>query len=50
MGALSFLMLNTNELFSNYIARPASAATATGFSKQHAKEQQSIIDAVFTTK
>jgi len=47
MGALSFLMLNTNELFSNYIARPASAATATGFSKQHAKEQQSIVDAVF---
>ena len=48
MGALSFLMLNTNALFTNYIARPASAATATGYSKQHAKEQQTIIDAVFT--
>ena len=50
MGALSYLMLHTENLFDQYLSRPVSAATATGFSKQHAKEQQTIIDAAFTTK
>ncbi len=50
MGALSFLKLNLpDELpISKFISRPAMAASATGFSKMHAKEQAAIIDAALT--
>ena len=46
MGALSFLKLNLPDDFtiSKYISRPAMAASATGFSKMHAKEQAAIIE------
>jgi len=44
-GALSFLKMNLPDDFSmKYVSRPASAASATGFSKMHAKEQQKVID------
>jgi 2-oxoglutarate dehydrogenase E1 component len=47
-GALGFLNLNLAGDFPiKFISRPASAASATGFSKMHAKEQQSIIDQAF---
>lgn len=48
-GALSFLKMN---LFDDFpmkaVSRPASAASATGFSKMHAKEQQKVIDEAFS--
>lgn len=46
MGALSFLKLNLPDELSlkKYISRPAMAASATGFSKMHAREQAAIID------
>ena len=47
-GALSFLKLTLADEFPlRFISRPASAASATGFSKMHAKEQGVIIDAAF---
>ncbi len=47
-GALGFLKLNLVEEFPmQFISRPSSAASATGFSKLHAKEQKSIIDKAF---
>ncbi len=44
MGAAGYLFMN-QENFSvgKYIARPASAASATGFSKYHAKQQEELI-------
>ncbi len=50
MGALSYLKLNQEEIPMTYISRPAGAASATGFSKMHAKEQQSLIDQAFDVK
>ena len=48
-GALSFLKLTLPEDFPiSFISRPASAASATGFSKMHAKEQQVVIDKAFS--
>jgi 2-oxoglutarate dehydrogenase E1 component len=47
MGALSFLKMNIENFPLDYLSRPAGAATATGFSKKHAQEQQTIIDAAF---
>ncbi len=48
-GALTFLKMN---LFDDFpmkaVSRPASAASATGFSKMHAKEQQKLIDEAFS--
>jgi len=47
-GALSFMKMNMPDDFSmKYVSRPASAASATGYSKMHAKEQQLIIDQAF---
>jgi len=50
MGALSFLKMNLADDFEikKYISRPAMSASATGFSKMHAKEQAAIIDAAMT--
>ncbi|MBS1779746.1 MAG: 2-oxoglutarate dehydrogenase E1 component [Bacteroidetes bacterium] len=48
MGALAFLMLNQDAIPMKYISRPAGAATATGFSKFHAKEQQKLVDDAFS--
>jgi len=48
MGALSFLTLVLENFELKYISRPASAATATGFAKKHAIEQQQLIDKAFT--
>lgn len=47
MGALGYLKLNQEEIPMKYISRPAGAASATGFSKMHAKEQQALIDDAF---
>jgi 2-oxoglutarate dehydrogenase E1 component len=47
-GALTFLKMNLFDDFPcKYVSRPASAASATGFSKIHAKEQQKIVDDAF---
>lgn len=48
MGALAFLVLNQDAILMKYISRPAGAATATGFSKFHAKEQQKLVDDAFS--
>jgi 2-oxoglutarate dehydrogenase E1 component len=48
MGAASFLRMNLTSLNYGVISRPASAATATGFSKVHAKEQAEIVDTAFS--
>ena len=51
MGAVAFLKLRLDTKFNiGYLARAASAATATGYAKQHAAEQQAIIDQAFTLK
>lgn len=47
MGAASFLKMNLNTFEFRLIGRAASAATATGFSKVHAKEQEEIIQKAF---
>jgi len=48
MGALSFLKMNLFDDFPmKVVSRPTSAASATGFSKMHAKEQQKLIDDAF---
>jgi 2-oxoglutarate dehydrogenase E1 component len=47
MGAASFLKMNLDVLEFRMIGRQASAATATGFSKIHAKEQEEIIQKAF---
>jgi 2-oxoglutarate dehydrogenase E1 component len=47
MGAASFLKMNLDVLEFSMIGRHASAATATGFSKVHAKEQEEIIQKAF---
>ncbi|MEP6584318.1 MAG: 2-oxoglutarate dehydrogenase E1 component [Ginsengibacter sp.] len=48
MGAASFLRMNLTSMNYGIISRPASAATATGFSKIHAQEQAEIINTAFT--
>lgn len=50
MGAVSFLKMNLADDFEikKYISRPAMAASATGFSKMHAKEQALIVDEAMT--
>ncbi|SIO53040.1 2-oxoglutarate dehydrogenase E1 component [Chitinophaga niabensis] len=50
MGAASFLQMNLGQIKYDVISRPASAATATGYSKVHAKEQQDIVEAAFKVK
>ena len=49
MGALPYLIQNPDEdLPLKYLSRPASASTATGFSKMHAKEQEALVAKAFT--
>jgi len=48
MGAATFLRMNLKNINIYIISRSASAATATGFSKIHAKEQAEIINTAFT--
>ncbi|HRB31241.1 MAG TPA: 2-oxoglutarate dehydrogenase E1 component [Ferruginibacter sp.] len=48
MGAAAYLRVNVQSINFHIIARPASAATATGFSKIHAKEQEQIIATAFS--
>ncbi len=48
MGSVAFLKLILDASFKiGYLARAASAATATGYAKQHAAEQKAIIDQAF---
>jgi 2-oxoglutarate dehydrogenase E1 component len=47
MGAASFLKMNLDVVDFKLIGRHASAATATGFNKIHAKEQEEIIQKAF---
>jgi 2-oxoglutarate dehydrogenase E1 component len=48
MGAASFLRMNLNNINLAIISRPASASTATGYAKIHAKEQAEIVIKAFT--
>ncbi|HEY5407263.1 MAG TPA: 2-oxoglutarate dehydrogenase E1 component, partial [Ginsengibacter sp.] len=48
MGAASFLRMNLISINYGIISRPASAATASGFSKVHAKEQEGILETAFS--
>jgi 2-oxoglutarate dehydrogenase E1 component len=48
MGAASFLKMNLNSVNFGIISRRASAATATGYSKVHAKEQAEIVNTAFS--
>lgn len=48
MGAASFLQMNLKSINYGVISRNASAATATGYAKVHAKEQAQIIDLAFS--
>ncbi|MEI8279416.1 MAG: 2-oxoglutarate dehydrogenase E1 component [Bacteroidota bacterium] len=47
MGAASFLKMTLEDFPIKFFARPASAASATGYAKKHAIEQQAIIEAAF---
>jgi 2-oxoglutarate dehydrogenase E1 component len=49
-GALSFLKMTlAEELPLKFVSRPASAASATGYSKMHAKEQQMLVEQAFAS-
>jgi 2-oxoglutarate dehydrogenase E1 component len=48
MGAASYLRMNLKNINFYIFSRLASAATATGFSKIHAKEQAEILNAAFS--
>ncbi|CAN5242161.1 2-oxoglutarate dehydrogenase E1 component [soil metagenome] len=48
MGAASFLQMNLTTLNFGIISRTASAATATGFAKIHAKEQAALVEKAFS--
>jgi 2-oxoglutarate dehydrogenase E1 component len=48
MGAAGFLQMNLTTIPFSVISRSASAATATGYAKIHAKEQAQIIETAFT--
>jgi 2-oxoglutarate dehydrogenase E1 component len=47
MGAASYLRMNVANINFHIISRKASASTASGYSKIHAKEQGEIIDTAF---
>lgn len=47
MGAAGFLQMNLKQFNYGVISRNPSAATATGYAKVHAQEQQEIIDTAF---
>ena len=48
MGAASFLRMNLKNINFYIVSRQASAATATGYAKIHAKEQAEIVNAAFS--
>ena len=48
MGAASYLRMNVENINFHIISRKASASTASGYSKIHAKEQAQIIDTAFS--
>jgi 2-oxoglutarate dehydrogenase E1 component len=48
MGAATFLRMNVKNINFYIISRQASAATATGYAKIHAKEQSEIVDRAFS--
>ena len=48
MGAASFLLMNLKTITYGIISRQASASTASGYAKIHAKEQAAILDKAFT--
>jgi 2-oxoglutarate dehydrogenase E1 component len=48
MGAASYLRMNLQNINFAVISRTASAATATGFAKVHAKEQAEIVNTAFS--
>ena len=48
MGAATYLRMNVKNINLHVISRNASAATATGYSKVHAKEQAALIETAFT--
>ena len=48
MGAATFLRMNVKNINLHVISRNASAATATGYSKVHAKEQAALIETAFS--
>jgi len=48
MGAATFLRMNVKNINLHVISRNMSAATATGYSKVHAKEQAALIETAFT--
>lgn len=48
MGAASFLKMNLTTVDFKIISRTASASTATGYAKVHAKEQAQIIERAFS--
>lgn len=51
MGAAGYLYMNREDFsVEEYFTRPPSAASATGFSKVHAREQQALIDKAFDIK
>ncbi|MCB0700052.1 MAG: 2-oxoglutarate dehydrogenase E1 component [Chitinophagales bacterium] len=51
MGAGGYLfMTNEDFTFDTFVTRPASAASATGFSKIHAKEQEALLNDAFHVK
>ncbi len=49
MGAYSFLKMNVDpkEFNFGFLARQASASTATGYAKKHAEEQKQLIESAF---
>lgn len=48
MGAATFLRMNVKNINLHVISRNASAATATGYSKVHAKEQAALVETAFS--
>ena len=48
MGAASYLRMNVKNINLHIVSRNASAATATGYAKVHAKEQNAIIETTFS--
>ncbi|HWJ92982.1 MAG TPA: 2-oxoglutarate dehydrogenase E1 component [Flavisolibacter sp.] len=48
MGAASFLQMNLKSINFGIISRQPSAATASGYSKVHAQEQNEIVETAFT--
>ena len=48
MGAASFLQMNLKSINFGIISRQPGAATASGYSKVHAQEQNEIVETAFS--